>query len=55
MSEERYCVVCHEVVWFGAYGVCKAHVKTPHEGTLVCTECIYALQKLVVIPKEDQK
>jgi len=54
MSESRYCELCHEQVWFGAYGTTKDHVDyTPNEfydsREKVCVECIERLINLPVI------
>lgn len=59
MSEERYCVLCHNQVWFGAYGTTKNHVNyTPNpyyeSREKVCKDCIEVLKKLPVArPEED--
>lgn len=53
MSETRYCVLCHEDVWFGAYGTTKDHVNfSPNEcyesREKVCKDCIEILTKLPI-------
>ncbi len=51
MSKSRDCMLCHDCVWFGAYGTSKNHVEF-NEHYLVCTECIEELNKLPVIKEE---
>lgn len=59
MSETRYCDLCYQQVWFGAYGTTEKHVDfTPNKyyesRQKVCVECIDILNKLPVIKKEDE-
>ncbi len=60
MSEERFCVLCHRVVWFGAYGTTEEHVnyspnpKFYESREKVCLDCIKILDNLPIIPKEKE-
>lgn len=59
MSESRYCELCHQQVWFGAYGTTEEHVDyTPNEcyesREKVCVDCIKKLNELPVIKKEEE-
>ena len=60
MSEERFCVLCHKVVWFGAYGTTEEHVdyspnpKYFESREKVCKNCIEILNKLPVMKKENE-
>lgn len=60
MSEERFCVLCHDQVWFGAYGTTKNHVDyTPNPAyesrEKVCEDCIDILNKSTIILNEREK
>ena len=51
LSEERFCVLCHNQVWFGAFGTTQRHVDySPNEAYVtrekVCKNCIDILNKL---------
>ena len=61
MSEERYCELCHQIVWFGAYGTAKEHVdyspnpKYYESREKICKDCIDILNKLPVIKEEPEE
>jgi len=46
LSDSRFCVVCYDTVWFGAYGNSEEHVFDSTYGSRVCKNCIERLQKL---------
>lgn len=58
MSEERFCVLCHQQVWFGAYGTTQEHVDYSPNSEFyesrekVCKSCIDILNKLPVIKEK---
>jgi len=59
MSEERFCQLCHEQVWFGAYGTTKDHVDFSTNDAYdsrekICIDCIKILNKLPIIKKEKE-
>lgn len=58
MSEERFCTLCHQQVWFGAYGTTEDHVDfalDPDYEThyLVCVSCVNRLSGMPIIKKEE--
>jgi len=58
MSETRFCELCHEQVWFGAYGTTKNHVNyTPNpyyeSREKVCVDCIETLKTLPISRPEE--
>jgi len=60
MSEERFCELCHKLVWFGAYGTTEDHVDFSTNDAYdsrekVCVDCIKKLNVLVIIKKEEKK
>ncbi len=59
MSEERFCELCHDQVWFGAYGTTKEHVDySPNVAydsrEKICVNCIKTLNTLPVIKREKE-
>jgi hypothetical protein len=57
MSEERFCELCHDQVWFGAYGTTKNHVDFSTNDAYksrekICVDCIERLNELPVIEED---
>lgn len=61
MSETRYCVLCHQQVWFGAYGTTEEHVDYSDNPSYyesrekVCVACITILNNLPIVKKEEDE
>ena len=53
MSKSRFCVVCHDTVWFGAYGNSEEHVFDSYYDARVCKSCIDRLQTLPIRKKGE--
>ncbi len=60
MSEAKFCVLCHDQVWFGAYGTTKQHIifkahPTNDVELIVCVECRNTANHLPIEMTEEEK
>jgi hypothetical protein len=58
MSESKHCILCHDTVWFGAYGTSKQFTMFKQNPdyeteTPICTQCKNKLNGLSVQHTED--
>jgi len=59
LSESIHCLLCHDVVWFGAYGTSKPYVKfKQYKGYVyyspICEDCLKLLNTLPIEKIEDE-